>query len=71
MKFVLEKFHLLVPNKNINLESLLMRKKESLCIDYLITPSMGIFVIDGQQINLVSSDGTKKFAAISKKQVKS
>jgi hypothetical protein len=47
-----------------------MRKKESLCIDYLIAPSMAIFVIDGQQINLVSSEGTKKFSATSKKQVK-
>ena len=39
-----------------------MRKKERLCIDYLITPFMGIFVINGQQINLVSSEGTKKFS---------
>jgi len=46
-----------------------MKKKESLKVDYLVTPFMGILIFDGSQIHLVSSQGTKQFGVTSKKTV--
>lgn len=44
-----------------------MKKKSDIQINYLITPFMGIFIVDGKQINLVSSEGVKKFGSLPKK----
>lgn len=44
-----------------------MKKKQDLKVDYLVTPFMGIVILDGRQIHLVSSQGTKQFGVTSKK----